>query len=114
MSRYELWHVRRKKNVLKDKDFTVSILKEIGSRSCINIDTDHASLFLIDEGSGRSLPLFAFLDVDGSVDGKPPSLESDLPYLKGTQVLCTSLQVVSIWKRWMVFSIGKIFFVPRL
>ena len=47
------------------------------------MDTEHASLFLIDEGSGRTLPLFAFLDVDEGVDGKPIGLESDLLLFEG-------------------------------
>ena len=38
---------------------------------------------MIDEGSGRTLPLFAFLDVDRSVGGKPASLESDLLLFEG-------------------------------
>ena len=38
---------------------------------------------MLDESRGLSLPLFAFLDVDGSIDGRPASLEWDLLLFEG-------------------------------
>ena len=84
LTRYELWHVRRRKKGMEGQRLHGARPERAERRPPVaQVTTDQANLFLLNESRGLSLPLFAFLDVDGSVDGRPPNLEWDLLLFEG-------------------------------